>query len=304
MAFTGTFTSASSNSALNARTFTDTSSYNSEGKNTFSDRRIYAFRVDGSLVLPGAQEVATAGAKPTNQLTVLSVPPNGYNITIHTSAAMGSELLVDYTKNSSDTTTGLLAQHITDTLNIYYPTVSFVVTYSGSVITFEYQTETGAYNGEVLVLTFYGSGIIPTSQTGFTGGAVSSTVIVTGLDYWYFDFTAYPDDTITISPLLAEDAALNILMVWVSTDPQEDSTYTALLVIGLTDYTSQFLYGLTQRISAKRNLENDSIFMAYRYVLRVMVNTCNKAVYWQDQYAAQRALDNAANIISKQSIYF
>lgn len=178
MSFTASFTITRSNEALNAATYTDTSVYGSEAKNTFSDRRLYLYRGDGTLIGPSA-----------------------------------------------------------------------------------------------------------------------------GVDYWDFNYTDYPDDEITIDTL-TEDAALSVVMVCTSIDPQPSSVYTATLVHLYTDYIQQFKYGLIKRMAAERKLENDVVFMSNLYIMQAYLNSAAKAVTYYDAYAAQQCIDNATYLITNQTNFF
>lgn len=129
------------------------------------------------------------------------------------------------------------------------------------------------------------------------------TTIKTGdTDYIDFSFASYPSDIIYVD--VDKDYSLRIKLEFVSSAPQDGSTYTAEETWGLTCNSDLFLYSIAQAVAANPSLNKDKEYYDNWSELQTEVDAAKQAVKYLDQTAAQSALDRAGKIINEANLRF
>jgi len=121
-------------------------------------------------------------------------------------------------------------------------------------------------------------------------------------DYINWPFSA--GNTIIISDVMIRDYALNVVVDWISLDPQVGSSYQTQLIYGFASYNANGEYSVVQAITAKPSIVQD-----WNYWLnlgRVQTEESNsvQAVYYQQQVSAQWAMNRAAYILQNKLTNF
>lgn len=105
--------------------------------------------------------------------------------------------------------------------------------------------------------------------------------------------------------VLSQDAALSIKVDWVNVSGTV--LYTKTIAFSFTCYSETFYYGLTQ---GEVPITNPNVALSTNYyqnkmLLRVFIDSADQAVSFASNiYAAQVALDSAANLIQNANFNF
>ena len=146
-------------------------------------------------------------------------------------------------------------------------------------------------------------------QGTFTGRRITltkadgTTLVPTGTTTTYIDFPFSGGDTITLD-VLDRDYALTILVEWISSAPQSGSTYEKSGLYEFEVYTSQFIYGLIESMTAQPNIINDVNFYTNLSKIQTDLDSSNKAVEYNDITAAQYCLDRCKYMMDNSDLYF
>ncbi len=124
-----------------------------------------------------------------------------------------------------------------------------------------------------------------------------------GTDLWDFSYADYPSDQITISVLTA-DVALQVYMVWTSTNPQVGSVYADLEIFDFKDYANQYKYNLTGYLAANRNLRDNQNWFGSYDSLQFFIDASSICVINQDQYSSQWAINNATYLTENPNLFY
>lgn len=168
-------------------------------------------------------------------------------------------------------------------------------------------TAVQAANGTDVVFTDTSSG----SDVNLTGRRIypykadASVLVPSGNTLGYIDWPLSTGSTLTVSGLLQKDYALNITVLWLSTNPlAPPSTYTATTLYGFVRNTKNFIYNKLQNLDAQPGLLNVQGWQMSLFSLYNEVSNCGLSVEYFDLYKAQAALDRAQSIIQNQRFNF
>jgi len=132
----------------------------------------------------------------------------------------------------------------------------------------------------------------------------ATTLIPDGNPTAYIDFPFSFGASITITGVLNTDYSLSVNVVWLSNAPQPGSIYTATEVVTFLNYINDFLYGKVQQLAANTTLVNATNW--YNSLTKVYNEKENatQATLFDDQFAAQSAINRAFNLINHESLFF
>jgi len=112
-------------------------------------------------------------------------------------------------------------------------------------------------------------------------------------------------DVFDLTGILQRDYSINISVQWISSSPLPDpSTYTANQLYTFTANLLSFCLGLTQIQSGNPILINDNGYFPNRNKLRVFIDDAINCNTYNDQFNAQRSLDDAYKMQQNQKAYF
>lgn len=120
----------------------------------------------------------------------------------------------------------------------------------------------------------------------------------------YIDWPISGGSTLAINGLLTQDYSLNILVNWISSNPEMGGVYTSTVLYTFTGNTTLFINGLIQDVAANSNLENSYNFMGNLAKMYVYLQNALNATTYMQQFSAQAALNQALNLIQNSSLYF
>ena len=130
-----------------------------------------------------------------------------------------------------------------------------------------------------------------------------STLVPSDIITTYINFPYAGGDTITID-VMSRDYALNVVVDWISTAPQEGSVYQADLICGFESYNVNYEYGVIQALTARPSIQQDVNYWVNLGKVQNEIENSTQAVYYQEQVYAQAAMNRAANILSNQLTNF
>jgi len=174
-------------------------------------------------------------------------------------------------------------------------TGTFTVTQT-SDITSLVITDTSDYSGE--------------GQGTFSGRRIrlykidTTTLVPSGTTTAYIDFPFSAGSSITVSSILFRDYSLSANVEWLSNSPQPGSIYTATEVVTFLNYINDFIYGKIQQLAASPSLLNDTVWQDSMQIMYNEKENAEQATLYDDQFAAQSAIDRAYNLINNESMYF
>lgn len=113
------------------------------------------------------------------------------------------------------------------------------------------------------------------------------------------------DSTIEINQL-TQDYALNILVVWTSSDPlPSPSTYTYSQIYAFTGFGEQFYYQLTQNQTSTPDIIQDTNYFNSKMILRVELDSATQAInVGSDLYSAQGCITRYQYLIQNSNYFF
>lgn len=143
----------------------------------------------------------------------------------------------------------------------------------------------------------------------FTGRRITlaktdgSTLVTTGTTTTYIDFP-YADGNQIELDVLDKDYSLDITVDWISSNPQSGSVYSLSVVYTFVGYSREFQYGLIQDMTSTPSIVRDTKFTNNCYQFALYINNAEEASWYQDQQAAQQALDAAKYMMDNQNLFF
>ncbi len=137
--------------------------------------------------------------------------------------------------------------------------------------------------------------LITTSNTNLVPAGTTTT-------YINWPFTG--GDTIVVSGVMTRDYALEVIVDWISLDPQPNGIYQTQLIYGFESYNSNGEYSVIQAITAKPNIVQDWNYWLNLGRVQTEISNSVQAVYYQQQESAQWAMNRAANILQNQLTNF
>jgi len=121
-------------------------------------------------------------------------------------------------------------------------------------------------------------------------------LVPTGTTTTYIDFPFAGGDTITIDAM-TRDYSLDIVVDWISVNPQSGSTYQASLICSFLSYNTNNEYGIIQALTAKPSCIQDINYWANLGNVQTEQQNSIWATYYQQQVSAQWAINRAAYIL-------
>lgn len=132
----------------------------------------------------------------------------------------------------------------------------------------------------------------------------TNTLVPSGITTTYIDFPFSAGSSITITGVLLTDYSLSANVVWLSNSPQPGSTYIATEVVTFLNYINDFIYGKVQQLAASPSLLNDTNWQDSMQIMYNEKENAEQATLYDDQFAAQSAINRAFNLINNENMYF
>lgn len=132
----------------------------------------------------------------------------------------------------------------------------------------------------------------------------TNTLVPSGTTTTYIDFPFSAGSSITITGVLLTDYSLSANVVWLSNNPQPGSTYTATEVVTFLNYINDFIYGKVQQLAASPSLLNDTNWQDSMQIMYNEKENAEQATLYDDQFAAQSAINRAFVLINNENMYF
>jgi hypothetical protein len=164
------------------------------------------------------------------------------------------------------------------------------------------------YDPSKFILTDDSSYVDEPANT-FTGRKIylykvdGTTLVPSGTATTYINFPFADGNSIELS-VLEQDMSLDILVEWESSNPQGGSVYELQVVYTFLEYTQQFKYGVIQDWQANPIVINDTGFYKGLSTLNTEISNAEQANRYQDQTAAQNAVERAKYIIDNEQFFF
>lgn len=118
-----------------------------------------------------------------------------------------------------------------------------------------------------------------------------------------FPYVGGNGDTLTVTGI-DRDYSLSVTMALTRPNPVSGSIYTKTGIYTSTTFIQAFLYSLLQTIAAKPDVVNDPIFQSSLRQLQNESSNAATANSYNDQNAAQAALNRGYNIMNNSTIFF
>lgn len=132
----------------------------------------------------------------------------------------------------------------------------------------------------------------------------TTTLVPTGTTTTYIDFPFSAGSSITITGVLLTDYSLSANVVWLSNSPQPGSVYTATEVVTFLNYINDFIYGKVQQLAASPSLLNNTQWQDSMQIMYNEKENAEQATLYDDQFAAQSAINRAFYLINNENMYF
>ena len=132
----------------------------------------------------------------------------------------------------------------------------------------------------------------------------TTTLVPDGTTTLYIDFPFTAGNSITITGVLLRDYSLSANVVWLSNNPQSGSVYTATEVVTFLNYINDFIYGKVQQLAASPSLLNDTQWQDSMQIMYNEKENAEQATLYNDQFAAQSAIDRAYYLMNNENLYF
>jgi hypothetical protein len=129
------------------------------------------------------------------------------------------------------------------------------------------------------------------------------TLVPTGTTTTYIDFPFAGGDTITIAAM-NRDYSVNVVVDWLTTDPQPGSTYQSSIIMSLLSYNTNNEYGIIQAMTATPLIVSHANYWLNLGLVQTENENCIQATYYQQQVSAQRAINHSAEILANQLTNF
>jgi hypothetical protein len=132
----------------------------------------------------------------------------------------------------------------------------------------------------------------------------TTTLVPPGTTTMYIDFPFSAGSSITITGVLLTDYSLSANVVWLSNNPQPGSIYTATEVVTFLNYINDFIYGKVQQLAASPSLLNDTQWQDSMQIMYNEKENAEQATLYDDQFAAQSAINRAFYLINNENMFF
>ncbi len=132
----------------------------------------------------------------------------------------------------------------------------------------------------------------------------TTTLVPDGTTTAYIDWPYTLGSSITITGVLLKDYSLSANVVWLSNSPQPGSVYTAPEVVTFLNYINDFIYGKVQQLAASPSLLNDTNWQNSMKIMYNEKENAEQATFYNDQFAAQSAIDRAYYLINNENTFF
>jgi hypothetical protein len=132
----------------------------------------------------------------------------------------------------------------------------------------------------------------------------TTALVPAGVTTTYINFPFSAGATITISGVLLTDYSLSANVVWLSNNPQPGSVYTATEVVTFLNYINDFIYGKVQQLAASPSLLNDTQWQDSMQIMYNEKENAEQATLYDDQFAAQSAINRAFYLINNENMFF
>lgn len=132
----------------------------------------------------------------------------------------------------------------------------------------------------------------------------TTTLVPEGTTTTYIDFPFSAGNSITVTGVLLTDYSLSANVVWLSNSPQPGSTYTATEVVTFLNYINDFIYGKVQQLAASPSLLNNTQWQDSMQIMYNEKENAEQATLYDDQFAAQSAINRAFYLINNENMYF
>lgn len=129
-------------------------------------------------------------------------------------------------------------------------------------------------------------------------------LVPAGTTTTYINWPFSVGNTIIISDVMTRDYALNVVVDWVSLDPQDGSTYQTQLIYGFASYNANGEYHVIQAITARPNIVQHWNYWLNLGKVQTEESNSVQAVYYQQQVSAQWAMNRAAYILQNKLTNF
>lgn len=132
----------------------------------------------------------------------------------------------------------------------------------------------------------------------------TTTLVPSGTATAYIDFPFSAGASITITGVLLTDYSLSANVQWLSTNPQVGSTYTATEVVTFLNYINDFIYGKVEQMAANPTIINDTTFQDSMKIMYNEKENAEQGTLYDDQWAAQSAINRAFYLINNENMFF
>jgi hypothetical protein len=132
----------------------------------------------------------------------------------------------------------------------------------------------------------------------------TTTLVPSGTTTTYIDFPFSAGSSITITGVLLTDYSLSANVIWISNAPQPGSVYTATEVVTFLNYINDFIYGKVQQLAASPSLLNDTNWQDSMQIMYNEKENAEQATLYDDQFAAQSAINRAFYLINNEQNFF
>lgn len=130
------------------------------------------------------------------------------------------------------------------------------------------------------------------------------TLVPSGTTTTYIDFPFSAGNSITITGVLLTDYSLSANVIWISNAPQPGSVYTATEVVTFLNYINDFIYGKVQQLAASPSLLSDTNWQDSMQIMYNEKENAEQATLYDDQFAAQSAINRAFYLINNEQNFF
>jgi hypothetical protein len=149
------------------------------------------------------------------------------------------------------------------------------------------------------------------TSTGSDGTITSRRVYVQMWDGTYlvgagviteYNTWSYAQSTVLLD-ILSKSTAVKITVQWLNAS--DVVVVDKIGYYGLTEYSEEFDYGLTQNVASNQRLMNNNNFWYNKSKLRTLIDSGNKAILnYSDIYSAQQCYDQATDLDTDSTYYF
>ena len=132
----------------------------------------------------------------------------------------------------------------------------------------------------------------------------TTTLVPSGTLTTYIDWPYSLGNTLTLTGILLTDYSLSANGQWISNAPQPGSVYTVTEVVTFLNYINDFIYGKVQQLAASPSLLNGTSWQDSMQIMYNEKENAEQATLYDDQFAAQSAINRAFYLINNEQNYF